>query len=74
MGIHGVGRPAEPTVRYFQRRLGDAERAVLLAAGQGDMSAGFLEVIDVYRRFYNLGLRPGMAIERVRLVLPRGGE
>lgn len=74
MGVHGLGRPAEPTVRYFQRRLGDAERVVLLAAGNGDMSAGFLEVIDAYRHFYSQGLRPSMALERITLVLPSGDE
>lgn len=74
MGVYGLGRPAKPDVRHFQRRLGDAERTVLLAAGQGDMSAGFLEVIDAYRHFYNLGLRPDMALESVTLVLPPASD
>lgn len=60
-----------PTVKYFQRQLGDAERAILLAAGSGDMSAGFLEVIDTYRHFYNLGLRPDTPLESVILVIPQ---
>ena len=70
MGVYGLGRPANPNVKHFQRKLGPAERATLLAAGQGDMSAGFLEVIDAYRHFYNLGLRPSMALESVSLTLP----
>lgn len=65
-----VGK-ASPTVKYFQRQLGDAERATLLAAGKGDMSAGFLEIIDTYRHFYNLGLRPSMNLESVALVIPQ---
>ena len=65
-----VGK-ATPTVKYFQRQLGDAERAILLAAGSGDISAGFLEVIDTYRHFYNLGLRPDTPIESVILVIPQ---
>lgn len=65
-----VGK-ATPTVKYFQRQLGDAERAILLAAGSGDMSAGFLEVIDTYRHFYNLGLRPDTPLESVVLVIPQ---
>ncbi len=60
-----------PTVKYFQRTLGDAERAILLAAGSGDISAGFLEVIDTYRHFYNLGLRPSTPLESVVLVIPQ---
>lgn len=62
---------ASPNVKYFQRTLGDAERAILLAAGSGDMSAGFLEVIDTYRHFYNLGLRPSTPLECVVLVIPK---
>ncbi len=62
---------ATPTVKYFQRTLGDAERAILLAAGSGDISAGFLEVIDTYRHFYNLGLRPSTPLESVVLVIPQ---
>jgi hypothetical protein len=62
---------ATPTVKYFQRTLGDAERAILLAAGSGDISAGFMEVIDTYRHFYNLGLRPSTPLESVVLVIPQ---
>ncbi len=69
MGVYGLGRPADPNVKHFQRKLGPAERATLLAAGEGDMSAGFLEVIDTYRHFYNLGLRPSTAREAVSLTI-----
>jgi hypothetical protein len=69
-GVEMVGR-ASPKVKYFQRQLGDAERATLLAAGAGDISAGFQEVIDTYRHFYNLGLRPSTQIESVVLVIPQ---
>lgn len=65
---------ASPNVKYFQRQLGDAERQTLLAAGRGDMSAGFLEVIDTYRHFYNLGLRPSTPLESVILVVPQAKD
>ncbi len=71
MGIHGLGRPADPNVKHFQRKLGPAERATLLVAGNGDMSAGFLEVIDTYRHFYNLGLRPDTPRNQIVLVIPQ---
>jgi hypothetical protein len=71
-GKMGMVGKATPTVKYFQRQLGDAERAILLAAGSGDMSAGFLEVISTYRHFYNLGLRPSTPLESVSLVIPHG--
>ena len=60
---------ASPNVKYFQRQLGDAERAILLTAGRGDISAGFLEVLDVYRHFYNLGLRPSTPLESISLMM-----
>lgn len=71
MGIHGIGRPAKPDVKYFQRQLGVTERHTLLVAGNGDLSAGFLEVIDVYRHFHKLGLRPDTPLDRVSLILPK---
>ncbi len=60
---------ASPNVKYFQRQLGDAERAILLTAGCGDMSAGFLEVLDTYRHLYNLGLRPSTPLDSISLVV-----
>tara|TARA_R110000868_G_scaffold115113_1_gene307709 strand:- start:212 stop:460 length:249 start_codon:yes stop_codon:yes gene_type:complete len=69
MGVYGLGRPADPNVKHFQRKLGPAERATLLAAGDGDMSAGFLEVIDTYQFFYNLGLRPSTARDAISLTI-----
>lgn len=69
MGVYGLGRPADPNVKHFQRKLGPAERATLLAAGDGDMSAGFLEVIDTYQFFYNLGLRPSTARNAISLTI-----
>ena len=73
MGVYGLGRPANPNVRVFQRNMDDGQRAILLAAGNGDMSAGWLEVLDVYHHVYSLGFRPGMEHERIVVLLPTGG-
>ncbi len=70
MAIHGRGRPASPNAKYFQRQIDEGQRAVLLAAGNGDMSAGWLEVLDAYQELYQLGYRPGMDLSRAILVLP----
>lgn len=70
MGVYGRGRPSNPNARKFQRILEDGQRAVLLAAGNGDLSAGWLEVIDAYQHIYNLGYRPGMDLSRASLSLP----
>jgi len=74
VGVYGLGRPANPNVRVFQRHMDDGQRAVLLAAGEGDMSAGWLEVLDVYQHVHSLGFRPGMALEHLVVLLPMGEQ
>ena len=67
-----MGRPADSRTTYFQRKLGEAERRILLAAGEGNMSKGFQEILDAYGHFYNLGLRPWMRLDGATLTLPLG--
>jgi len=52
-------RHCSPDTKYFQRVLSPADRAVLLAAGAGDLSNGFRELLAVYVTLWNAGLRPG---------------
>ncbi len=42
------GRPASIRTRNFRRRLTDADAAILAHAGDGDISAGFRNLIDWY--------------------------
>lgn len=70
MALRGVGRPAKPDAKAFHRKLDDGQRAILLAAGRGDISAGWLEVLDAYQHLYNLGYRPGMDLSMASLSLP----
>ena len=74
MGVYGLGRPAKPDVRVFQRNMDEGQRAILLVAGNGDMSAGWLEVLDTYHNLYELGYRPGMAIDAIRLSIPQADQ
>lgn len=74
MGVYGLGRPAKPDVRVFQRNMDEGQRAILLVAGNGDMSAGWLEVLDTYHNLYELGYRPGMTIDAIRLSIPHGDQ
>ena len=52
-------RPCKLDTRFFSRPLSDAERAILLAAGQGDLTVGFREVLAVYADLWHAGFRPG---------------
>jgi hypothetical protein len=57
-----AGRPASANTRDFRRTLSDAEAAILAAAGEGDMSAGFRNMMDIYRALYLRGYTPDMDI------------
>jgi hypothetical protein len=52
-------RPCKDDTRYFSRPLSDADRAILMAAGRGDISVGFREVLAVYADLWHAGFRPG---------------
>lgn len=47
------GRPASIRTRNFRRYLTDADAAILAHAGDGDMSAGFRNLIDWYWQSVN---------------------
>lgn len=47
------GRPASIRTRWFTRHLSDEQAAILAHAGQGDISAGFRNVIDLYWQMVN---------------------
>ena len=47
------GRPASIRTRQFQRRLSDADVAILAHAGDGDVSAGFRNLLDWYCQSVN---------------------
>ena len=60
-------RPCRTDTVHFLRRLKDAERAVLLSAGQGDLTDGFREVLDVYATLWNAGYRPGISLSNITI-------
>ena len=47
------GRPASIRTRNFLRKLSDSEAAILAHAGQGDISAGFRNLLDWYCQSVN---------------------
>lgn len=54
------GRPSSINSRFFHRELSMADKMVLAAAGRGDISDGFKNVIDSYQVLWNAGYRPEM--------------
>ena len=63
-----IGRPCKQSIKWFKRAINPADLAVLLAAGNGDSSEGWRELLAVYRHLYMLGYRQGMRPENIRLV------
>ena len=51
----------------FRRKLGDSDRAILLAAGSGDITIGFQRILAVYRHVHGLGLRQSDPVDIIGL-------
>jgi len=62
-----MGRPCKTTTIAFRRPLTPVSRAILLAAGCGNLSAGWHEVLAVYQHLWALGWRPGMRPENLKV-------
>jgi len=58
--MSAMARPCKLDTVQFRRRLTPAQRAIILAAGAGDMTRGWHEVLDFYARAHNEGYRPGL--------------
>jgi hypothetical protein len=63
MTIKKPGRPPSVRTRQFQRYISDSQAAVIAAAGAGNMSEGFYNLIDLYRQLYELGMIRGDNID-----------
>ena len=58
-----MARPCKLDTVEFQRKLTDQDRAVLLTAGQGDLTRGFRELLSIYTVLHNAGFRSGDNLE-----------
>jgi hypothetical protein len=55
-----MGRPSSPNTKYFQRTLSSPQKQIMLAAGEGNLSRGFENILAIYQHVHNLGFRPSM--------------
>ena len=53
-----AGRKPSIHSRFFYRELTMADKMVLSAAGQGNITHGFKHIIECYQVLWNLGYRP----------------
>jgi hypothetical protein len=63
-----MARPCKLDTVEFRRLLRDPERAILLAAGAGDLTQGFYLVLEIYARLHAQGFRPGDDINDIGLM------
>ena len=64
-----MARPSSPNTRNFLRILTDPQRIILLSAGQGDLTKGFENVLDLYQWAYNKGFRPNMNLDSLGIAV-----
>lgn len=57
MTTNKAGRPASIRTRNFKRRLSDSDAAILAAAGAGDPSQGFHNLLSLYQQLYDRGIK-----------------
>ena len=57
MTTNKAGRPASIRTREFRRLLSDSDAQILAAAGAGDVSAGFRNLIALYQELYAMGYK-----------------
>lgn len=66
-----MARPCKIDTVNFFRRISDDERAILLAAGAGDISHGFRNLLAIYAALHNSGFRPDDDINEWLIVANR---
>lgn len=65
--------PCQVNTVQFRRRLQNADREILLAAGGGDITIGFHRVLGLYRAAHEQGIRPDDSLDDVVVYVPHGG-
>ena len=63
-----MARPPSPNTVNFLRILSDPQRMILLAAGEGNISKGFENVLSLYQHAHNQGFRPSMELSSLGIV------
>jgi len=63
-----MARPPSPNTVNFLRILSDPQRMILLAAGEGNISRGFENVLSLYQHAHNEGFRPDMDLSSLGII------
>ena len=63
-----MARPPSATTKNFLRILSDPQRIILLAAGEGNISKGFENVLALYQYCHNEGYRTSIPLSSLVIV------
>ncbi|MEN9648882.1 MAG: hypothetical protein RLZ17_923 [Actinomycetota bacterium] len=58
-----AGRPSSTKSKWFNRQLSDVDKQILAAAGNGDMSKGFKNLLEIYQVLWSHGYRSTIDFE-----------
>jgi len=50
--------PCQTNTVWFKRKLDDADRKIILAAGSGNLTDGWHHLLETYQKLWELGYRP----------------
>jgi hypothetical protein len=59
-----MGRPSSPNTRIFHRPITPEQREILLDAGNGDLTIGFNECLELWRSIHPLNRRFAANVSR----------
>jgi hypothetical protein len=65
-------KPSNKTIQ-FRRKLDNPKLMILLAAGKGDITKGFENVLALYQHVHSLGYRVDNPVEEITIVTNKSG-
>lgn len=60
-------KPSNKTIQ-FRRKLDNPKLMILLAAGKGDITKGFENILALYQHLHSLGYRTDQPLEQIAFV------
>jgi len=67
-----MARPPKIDTVQFRRKLDSPKRNILLAAGQGNITKGFENLLSLYQYLHGIGYRMDSPLETIGLVTNLG--
>ena len=66
-------KPSNKTIQ-FRRKLDNPKLMILLAAGKGDITKGFENILALYQHLQSIGYRVDNPVEQITIVTNKSGN